>query len=302
MPDRLGQFFRQYRNGREQLQRLFANIPSKRSNAGALSGQNLGAVEIHPLTQSVVHVQGFPLGEVADTTAISEELGGITHVTTWLKGPVANAVFNLLNSKCAIRAEGDYRWKPPSRWTPGEAKITPVETVLRWQDARCIKAVSDDIERPPHALEYIPDFQFGVPGLKYFRSICIVTTASGAYVLPCLGTPRLLRLEQSSSFQIAKRRAGTLALCLAYREPWDDSWTIVKAMDTDQSNVVAHAISWADFQRELDGSRVDGPTLRSIRQALSSDAFHGKHSVEPNIEQRLVPAAREMLRLLRGLA
>lgn len=302
LPDRLGLFFRQYRSGREQLKRLFTSREIEVRATGALSGQRLGAVEIHPLTQPVVRVQGFPLGEVADTTAISEELGGITHVTTWLEGPVANAVFNLLCSQSAIRTEGDYRWTPPSRWTPGEARIAPVAPVLRWQDARCIKAVSDDIDRPPHALEYIADFQFGFPGLKFFRSICIVHGAAGAYALPCLGTPRLLRLEETSSHHLTELRKGTVALCLVYREPWNDSWTIVKAVDTDESTVFAHAVSWADFQRELDGSRVDGSTVRSIRHALGSEPATGSRSAEPNIEQRLLPVAREMLRLLRGLA
>ena len=33
------------------------------------------------------------LGEVAGTLAISEELGGLTNLVMWLKGPIANAAY-----------------------------------------------------------------------------------------------------------------------------------------------------------------------------------------------------------------
>jgi hypothetical protein len=302
MPNRMGRFFRQYRTGREQLNQIFADRQLERRAEGAVSGRHLGSVEIHPLTVPLVSVREFPLGEVANSLAVSEELGGILHVTTWLKGPIANATYNLLKARTGVRSEGDFRWTAPSRWTPGEGGVASAAYSLPWQDTRCLKAVSDDIDRPPHALEYIFDFRIGAPGLKFFRSVCIVKRASIVHVLPGLGELRRLSLVGSASSQVARLREGHFAICLIYREPWSDGWTIVRAIMANPNDVLNHAISWADFRRELDGGKVDGPTVLGIREALHLCGVHPIHPAEPSIDHRLLPIARDVLRHVRGNA
>src|SRR5205814_7447099 len=64
------------------------------------------------------------------------------------------SVYNLFRSNTAVAFSGDYRWTPPGRMTPGEARLEACERQIRSRDARCLKAVADDLNRPPHALEY----------------------------------------------------------------------------------------------------------------------------------------------------
>ena len=145
-----------------------------------MSGNPLGAVDVHSLMETRVDVLDLPLGEVADTLCVSEALGGIVRLVLWLKGPNANAMYNRLNDgHPSLQLSGDYRWTPPTRLTPGEADLDLADRRIGWEEARCMKAVADDIGRPPHALEYVREYRLGPPGLKYFRTVCVRRKRSG---------------------------------------------------------------------------------------------------------------------------
>lgn len=300
-PDRIGRFLRQYRTGRKQLDRVLADRFVERRADAAISGHALHTIEVHPVVEPQVSVLGFPLGEVADSLAISEELGGLTNLIMWLKGPVANAAFNLLRENPGIRLSGDYRWSPPARVTPGEGHLEASERVIKWRDARCLKAVADDLTRPPHALEYVLDFRMGPPGIKYFRCVCVMNHEEEWWVLPGLTETR--RLEVAEALPEVRRNLDgeRLAALLIYREPWSNAWTIVDAAVIDANDAFAHAIGWADFQRELNGSEIDGTIIARIRQSLRVNGLRPAEFVEPNLTRSLFPVSRDVIRWLRGL-
>lgn len=301
IPDRIGRFLRQYGGGRGQLNRVLEKHGVGGRADAAVSGRPLGVIEVHPLLQPEVSLLGFPLGEVAETLAISEELGGLSAVVMWLKGPVANAAYNLLRENHAIRLSGDYRWSPPARVTPGEARLEVTERRITWQAARSLKAVADDLIRPPHALEYLLDYRIGSPGIKYFRCICAAKEKNVWRVLPGLTEPKRLEVAEVLP-EVRRKLSGTeMAALLIYREPWSKAWTIVDAAVINANDAYAHSITWADFQRELDGLEIDGAIVGGIRESLRNSGLDPSESAEPNLARSLLPLARDVTRWLRGL-
>jgi hypothetical protein len=243
---------------------------------------------------------GFPLGEIGETLAISEELGTVASVVMWLKGAVANSAYNLLCETLSLRLDGDYRWTPPSRLSPGEARLASRDSRLTWMHARCLKAVADDIERPPHAVEYILDYRMGPPGLKFFRCICAFKEGGRWMVVPCLKPPVPLAFEEGAPSGLRQSPASFAAL-LAYREPWSSGWVVVDSTTVDSNYAIAHAITWADFQLELTSGSLTPEIVRGIRTGLQHSALRITTAAAPPLERRLLTPARDILLWLRGI-
>ena len=297
--DRVGRFFRQYQSGRRELDMLLAQrVPQRRSD-GALSGRALGPIEVHTLTQPEVDVLSLPLGEVAGTVVISEQLGGLLNLRLWLKAHAANAAFNKLGESASLCFEGDYRWTPLAKLTPGEADVLSAGESVTWQGARCLKAVADDLLRPPQAVEYILDYRMGPPGLKFFRTVCAIRRNDQWEALPCFGNARNFEIS-------AKATEATLAdqglfLLLVYREPWSNSWTIVRGTPVEAAEVIAHAMSWAHYRAELSGESFEMTTVAAAREALRACGVKTVGVGRPNLNEHLLPVAKEVLRSVRRL-
>ncbi|MGH8437164.1 MAG: hypothetical protein ACRERX_22485 [Pseudomonas sp.] len=301
IPGKFGQFLRQYESARLTIDKVLAARRITRRVDAAVSGEQIGAIEIHPMYPPEVSLLGYPLEEVAETLAISEELGGLVRIVMWLKGPVANACYNLLKQKTGgLCMSGDYRWTPSARLTPGEATIEGSDRFIRWQDARCLKAVADDLIRPPHAVEYMIDYRVGPPGIKYFRCICAIRREHEWHVLPGLTKPRPLETAGPSGRGTPELEVGEMAALLIFREPWSTAWTIVKAVNIDAEQAFAHAVAWADYQREMDGCRSDGALITGIREALRRAGLRISDFGEIDFTRRLPPVARDLVRLLRS--
>jgi hypothetical protein len=300
IPGRMGRYLRQYQIGRAQLDGVLAARGVDRRADFAVSGRKFSAVDVYPILAPQVGLLDFPLGEVARTLAISEALGGLTELVMWLKGGIANATYNLLRKSSGVLLHGDYRWNPPSRLTPGESSVSPCSVPLAWKDARCLKAVADDLIRPPHALEYILDYRLGPPGLKFFRSISARRHGREWEALPALGSARMLAVGRILPGAIVDVSGSNLAALLIYREPWSQAWTIAKSQMIDETGVFDHAIAWADFQRELDSSDISGSVLTGIRDSLGALGLEALAVREPNLTRQLQPVARDVLRWLRG--
>jgi hypothetical protein len=300
LPDRIGRFLRQYGGARVRMDQLLAARGEGRRADGAVSGSTLGAIELHSILPPEVSLLGYPFGEVAETITLSEELGSLTNLVMWLKGPVANTAFNLLRECPGLRLSGDYRWTPPSRLTPGEALVASGGFAITWRDARCIKAVADDLTRPPHAIEYVLDYRIGPPSLKYFRCVCARKNGRGWQVLPAFTQPKTLDVAEVLPEAASEVRGTGLAALLIYREPWSAAWTIVRGMPIDAEDVLGHAITWADFRKELEATEVDGTTVRHIRESLRACGLNATTFAELNLTRRLLPISRDMLLWLRG--
>ena len=299
VPDRIGRFLRQYERSRGDLDKLLSRCGLDRRNDAAVSGRAVGTIEVHAFLEPEVSILDFPLGEVARTVGVSEQLGGITSLAMWLKGPIANTAYTFLKRGTAIRLSGDYRWTPPGRLTPGEASVESLTETITWQNARCLKVVADDLDRPPHALEYIVDYRLGPPSLKSFRTVCAMRTAQSWRALPGVGQGRAFDAAITSSVRFDKDRLYAL---LIYGEPWSRGWTIVAAVPVQEEDVVAHAITWADFTAELSDGALAAATIAGVHEALRACGIRTADLGNPNLMRSLLPSAKEILRFVRGTA
>ena len=297
----IGLFLRQYARGRRELDRIIQVSGVQPRADGAMSGNPLGAVDVHSLMETRVDVLDLPLGEVADTLCVSEALGGIVRLVLWLKGPNANAMYNRLNDgHPSLQLSGDYRWTPPTRLTPGEADLDLADRRIGWEEARCMKAVADDIGRPPHALEYVREYRLGPPGLKYFRTVCVRRSGKEWQVLPALSEAVTLKIERGPPDHANDDGGGEFAKLLVYREPWS-GWTIVDQTSIDANAVLSHSVAWIDFQRGLQDSAVTPELVRAARGALRAAEVRVEELSSLSLTQGLLPSARDVVRHLRGL-
>jgi hypothetical protein len=295
--DRIGRFLRQYASGRRELRAVLAQQSSSLRSDGAVSGKLLGAIEVHALIDPEVDVLAFPLGETASTLVVSEQLGGILNLRMWLKAGTAQATYDVLRDDSAVRLIGDYRWTPSAQVTPGEARIEPAGGPLSWRDARCLKAVADDLLRPPHAVEYVLDYRLGPPGLKFFRTICAGRANGGWQALPCFGQARTLKVCAAGVGDGVP--PGDLLLLLAYREPWSTDWTIVRAVAIQPDEALAHALTWAHFRSELSGESFDAGTVTAAREALRAWGIKSSHVGPVSLDHQLLPVAKTLLECIR---
>lgn len=299
IPGPVGRFLRQYRDSRINLrQHLYAHSITRRAD-GAVSGIALGKVTLHSLLDADVSVLNFPLGEVADTLAFSEELGGLTYVVMWLKGAKANAAYNALKADHAVTLSGDYRWTPISRVTTGGAFITQAAPTAHWRTARCLKAVAEDLLRPPHATEFVLDYRIGRPGLKHFRCVCAKRDGGKWNVLPALTTPHtLVVVEVLPEAKGALTR--DLSSLLIYTEPWAKGWIVADSAPVAPEDALSHSLTWIDFQRELAGHPFEMRIVRDVVRRFRAMGIYVASPREINLTRSLLPVPRDVLRWLRG--
>lgn len=301
VPGRVGRFLRQYQHAQDQIDTILKSCNVERRADAALSGNSLGTIGLYPLFRPEVSVLEFPLGEVAQTLAISESIGGLIDVVMWLKGVAANSAYNVLGDHAGVRLSGDYRWTPLARITTGEAFVEPGYGKIGWSDARCLKAVADDLSRPPHAMEYVLDYRIGRPGIKYFRSICAKKRNDQWVVLPAFGGTQPLEISETLPEVATLLKRVDLAILLAYREPWSNAWTIVRGFAITPEEVFAHCVIWADFQREVLGeAEIDARIAAGIRESLSASGLTSAERSMPQPSRELLPVARSVLAWLRG--
>jgi hypothetical protein len=302
IPGHVGRFLRQYAQGRTDLDRVLVARDLKRREDDAVSGIALSAINAQLLGDPQIEFHSRRLGEVAEAIVVSEELGCVAQLVMWLNALTAKSTLETLRRHRAARLDGDYRWTPPSRITPGEAKITsPPQHTAGWCDSRILKVVSDDIDRHPHALEYVRDRRPGYFGLKVFRSVCARHEGQTWEVLPALGSKLSLRVASERTHARSAIETGGLAMLLISREPWADAWTIVEAAEITPDDALAHVITWADFQRELHGLPMDTEIVSGLRVTLRAAGVRADRFGEPNLTRSLLPAARDILRQVRGI-
>lgn len=299
IPGHVGRFFRQYGRARAELEPILTAHGLKRRDDDAVSGRLLGPITVQQMFDADVRSRGRRLGEVAETLVICEELGCLASLAMWVKAQTASMTFDTLRLGQAVCLEGDFRWTPPARITPGEARVTLAPDVTDWRNTRLIKAVADDLTRPPHALEYVRDWRPGKAGLKFFRSVCAIRDNEGWRVLPALGRPTVLRLDGRTKHIIAY---GAVAMLLVSREPWSAVWTIEAHAEITSDEALAHSITWADFQRELHGLSFDAAIVAELHHALSSAGVAPDSIGEPNLTRTLTPIAADLIRHIRRIS
>jgi hypothetical protein len=122
--------------------------------------------------------------------------------------------------------------------------------------------------------------------------------------------PGLIPTASDISVAIPRHLAdddATQLLALGWTEPWDPTrWRVVDAMPATDTEVLAHAITWADHIRELGGEGViTGDEMRAL-EASARQAGLIQTSLEAaagaaHLTRRLHPQARSFARLIRGV-
>jgi hypothetical protein len=153
-------------------------------------------------------------------------------------------------------------------------------------------------------LEYVLDYRLGRPGVKVFRTFAGRGSDGFFEVLPATTqSPRRLRLT-STVPNIEKTIAGArICLAFAYREPWDDEWHALDAMEIDEQSCFDHVLAWADFRAEILGqSRPSYRDIASIRAGLTSADVTVERDPDlatANLTRSLLAPAASLLRWFR---
>jgi hypothetical protein len=294
IPGPVGQYLLEYEQSRGALQRLLDVLKLQSWKDGSCDG--FSPIHLHFLSMSGPHALGHPLGEVVDALAFSEELGGLINLVLWLKAPKANAAFNIIKEGKSLQLDGVYRWFVPGRVTPGAAFGAAIDR-QPWHQSNCIRAVADDLLRPPHALEYVMDAALGPAGLKFFRSVCARAEEGRWIILPGLEKPMTLPLSHMSS---QRRLPPAHYQLLVYRTPWEKDWRIADSRPVNQQEILRHTLNWLDYRRQLLGEGLDAPAISALRSALISAKvdLDDRHPAPP--QRILLPQARTVVSWLRG--
>lgn len=302
----VGQFLRGCERGRLDVQHVLARHGLKTRDAGWVPGDEAGPIDLRLLGELETAVPSDVWGPVEGAPVISEQLGRVAELTLWTDARTANSVRVLFshNSDAAVRLSGRYRWFAPGRITPGDARAEAVTDDTSWKTARCLKAVAEDVGRPPHALEYVFDYRLGRPGLKVFRTFAGRSGDGFFDVLPATTqSPRRVRLASAVPNVAKTVTAAPIYLLFAYREPWDDEWCALDATEIDEQSCFDHVLAWADFRAEILGqSRPAYRDIAGIRTALTSadvTVASDPDLTSANLTRSLLSPAASLLRWFR---
>jgi hypothetical protein len=271
---RVGQFLRGCEHGRLDVQHLLARHGISTRDDGWVPGDDIGPIELRILAELKTAVPSEAWGPVETAPVLSEQLGGVAELTLWTDARAANHVRVLFarDNHATVRLAGRYRWFAPSRVTPGESSAEIVDGSAEWDSARCLKAVAEDVGRPPHPLEYVLDYRLGNPGLKVFRAFVGRQTDGAFEVLPASSQgSRRVRLAARTTEVEELLADGSPCLVFASREPWDETWQAIAARQTSNQGCFDHVVTWADFRAEVLGQpRLSYQDVEAIRAALTT--------------------------------
>jgi hypothetical protein len=296
----IGRFLLEYGSAQADVSRICAKFSIERRDDGAISGSGMGSIEIHPVEQPKITIHPYPLGEVAESRILSEELGATLKLVLWLKGPVANASYNELKNR-SIALEGDFRWTPLSKITPGESVVSHVDHCLKWYEARFLKSVAEDIHRPTHALEYSYDKILGLPSLKCYRSIAVKRSDSTWFAFSTQGPTVPFRFVGARRQLDEKIEGWNMASLLVYREPWSDQFTAIDAHRIGPNEAFAHVCEWFDFQLEIQSQELDASSVLKLRRNFIASGIALSGGERINLRRSLIPIVKPIHAWLRGL-
>jgi hypothetical protein len=117
-------------------------------------------------------------------------------------------------------------------------------------------------------------------------------------VLPGLSKSRTLEVSAVSP-EVRFEKSEKLYTLLLYCEPWSCAWTIVEAVPINAEQALAHAITWADFQRELSGLGAEPKIVAGSQQAMRAAGLSPAEFGEIDLTRYLLPVARDVLLSLR---
>jgi hypothetical protein len=118
---------------------------------------------------------------------------------------------------------------------------------LVWQNLPYLKATGDDVNALPHALDYV-QLNVGDRGvLGHVRTFVGRVGADSRLEVPSIirDRPAAVSLNSPGSLQ-----PGRVVLCLGYKEPGEQRWTVISEQDADANQSYSHFRLWS-FYREF---------------------------------------------------
>jgi hypothetical protein len=273
---------------------------------GWVSGEELFPLDLAPITSLELRIDSALIGSVSSAIAACETLGTTVGVTLWGAPLAASRMLRewRRNPGSVISVAGRFRWYPPGRITPGEARTDSIGDELAWHQVRCLKYTADDLGRAPHAAAFHLDWLTPPPGIRAYRTLAIQRETDGWRVLP--GVARTTA-DLFISVPLQFHDAGTNhLLALASTEPWEPKrWRVTDALPATSDDALAHSIAWADYIRELNGEdAVPGNEMRALEarareSGLTATSLRAA-AAHAQLTRRLDPHARSLARLIRG--
>lgn len=302
VPGPIGLFLRQYADARA----FAAHHLGVPGDSPWVSGAQLMPIDLVLITRPEMQVHSALIGSATTAVAACETIGTTVRVTLWGSARAANRLLRLWRRQPTAVASlsESYRWYPPARITPGEARIESTADGRRWDRIRCIKYTGDDLGRAPHAGAVHLDWLSTPQGFKAFRTFAIRRVVDGWSVLPGLtATPRriVIRVPENVACSSAQQ-----LLVLAWATPWTPhEWHVLDAVDASDDDVLAHGIAWADHLLEVRGAEViTGDEMRALEERLRSCALRPSIDVAVQsaaLRRDLNPAAQTFAAWLRGV-
>ncbi|MGH8018174.1 MAG: hypothetical protein ACREIA_07760 [Opitutaceae bacterium] len=281
LPPRLGgpygSFLRHYARERNDVISLALRHKVAIRADGAISGRPLEEITLVPVDKDGNSTTSeSPWGPVARYLALCPELLTLVVVRLWLSAASGREAYQALITapQEALEVCGDFRWLPPGTLTAGRAKFDTrrAGSLECWQNAPFLKATADDLADIPHALDYRDVQLRGRFALAHFRTFVIVVDEDGSMTVPGGVRPKSVRVPLKDDGPLAGMicKDRRLFICLCFREPGEDAWTVWLASHLESSGALIHNVRWARYVRYLHRQDVDDPgVIDACRQALA---------------------------------
>jgi len=267
-----GAFFYRYAEQRTEIVEFAMNggLTDIRRD-GAVTCASLDGVTLFPLIPDDDNAAvETAFGKLVLRAYCCPELLATITLRLWLSAASAREMYReILYAKASsLEVRGDLRWLPPSVATAGttECRTLSQSPTFGWQSLPYMKATGDDVNALPHALDYV-QLNVGNRGvLGHVRTFVGRVGTDGRLEVPSIIRDRSAAVSFSTQGSL---RPGRVVLCLAYKEPGEQRWTLISAQDADANQSYSHFRLWSLYREFLLGDPgLAAPLEMNCRQAV----------------------------------
>lgn len=287
MHGRLGSFLRHYTSCRNDFAKLAIEQNIGANLNGEISGDNIGAVSL------------VPLSSLAPPKAVSTRYGGffsypvlcpellcVTDLRLWSSSGGGasglNMIETLMEDEIGVTLTGGYRWLPPNRILPGNARIEPLKRTsnLEWAKMDFLKYSGEDVLSDPYPLEYRPLWTKSEPLFASVRVGGGLVIGDGSVIFPHAMSTDSSKIQPKLASCSTDRARESLAhegliSCLLFKEPTDQGWTIWDSVEISPNELLFHLISWAELIDDLRADAIWEERAEIVEGCRNSLSFLG---------------------------
>ena len=311
---KIGRFLSEYREASSYVASELVKSGAPSNRGKFINGEFLGPVDIIPLFGfSANHIKSTDFANSRTVPVICPQVLSKVNLELWettnTAARVASFLDNPESNEIGVRLTGKYRWIPPNRITPGNSHVDPLpgKRAEKLTSYPFLNYSGEDIQLPPHPMEYKPLFLGDEPRLAALRIVIGIPCSDNFLEIPYTLRNDVKQIpiktaectESSVCLAIAERKKS-IFLCV--REPHETEWIPVLAGPADDEICANFQISWFRFNRFLGffetNAKDSDSELEIARQNGVNDI-----TVLPYEEWfDIKPVVRDMARTVRGRA